>query len=86
MGVMLAILIAVTTVLIAPTIDLPETTLNDHQVTFLHISRGHALGRFSVTPSQILRLGPVAEGMEKPSADTEHSPHRRVASAVVLRC
>jgi hypothetical protein len=42
-GVAVAVLFAVATVLIAPTIDMPETTLREHSITS-YASGGHVPG------------------------------------------
>lgn len=83
-GVALAVLLAVATVLIAPTIDMPQTTLREHQVTS-HSCSEHALGlsTFSVAgTSAPLPLGSAARFAVIPQI----SKHLRVPSSVVLRC
>ncbi len=58
---MLAVLIAVATTLIAPTIDLPETVLREHHVVS-HVGAEHALGKLqaSFTPETTYIAADVA--------------------------
>jgi hypothetical protein len=56
-GVAMAVLLAVATVLIAPTVDLPETVLREHHVAS-HASGEHAQGELQASsnadPSHLL--------------------------------
>ena len=47
-GVVIAVLLAVTTALIAPTVDLPETVLREHHVVS-HASGEHAHGKLQTS-------------------------------------
>jgi hypothetical protein len=84
-GVAFAVLLAVATVLIAPTIDMPETTLREHQVAS-HSCSGHApggLSTFSVAgTSALLAFGNAARLAMIPQL----SKRPRVPSSMVLRC
>jgi hypothetical protein len=56
-GVVIAVLLAVATTLIAPTVDLPETVLREHHVVS-HASGEHAQGKLQTSsnagPSYLL--------------------------------
>ena len=83
--VSLAVLLAVATVLLAPTIDMPETTLREHQVACHscseHVNGG--LSTFSVTgASGLSPFGSTARFAVIPKL----SKRLRVPSSVVLRC
>ena len=85
LGVALAVLVAVATVLIAPTVDLPETTLREHQVAS-HSSGEHAPGSFSTFfsagVSALFAFGIAARFSLEPLL----SHRARVPSSQVLRC
>jgi hypothetical protein len=49
-GVAIAVLLAVAAVLIAPSVDLPETVLREHQVVS-HARGGHAQGKVQTASS-----------------------------------
>lgn len=84
-GVALAVLLAVATVLIAPTIDMPETTLREHQVAS-HFCSEHApggLSTFAVAGTSALQ----PFGSASRFAVVPHLSKRlRVPSSVVMRC
>lgn len=84
-GVALAVLLAVAAVLIAPTIDMPETTLREHQVTS-HSSSEHGPG----TLASICIAGAsflLALEMERRASRKTLLPERpRIPSSRVLRC
>jgi hypothetical protein len=84
-GVALAVLIAVATVLIAPTIDLPETTLREHQVVS-HSSGEHAPGNLSMFSGLGLSalFAFMIAARLSPELSLWHRP--RVPSSQVLRC
>lgn len=84
-GVSLAVLVAIATVLIAPTVDLPETTLREHQVAS-HSTGEHAPGSLStisgVGISALLAFGTATRFSPEPLLS--HYP--RIPSSLVLRC
>ena len=84
-GVAFAVLFAVAAVLIAPTIDMPETTLREHQVTS-HSCGEHGIGNLAplcVAGASLL----LAFALEaRCSGNTLLSDRPRVPSSRVLRC
>jgi hypothetical protein len=85
-GVVLTLLLAVLTVQIAPTVDLPETMLRDHRVVSSHSSGEHAPGGFSVVSSASHSQWRALEKEDRLSPETQPSDHARVSSSRVLRC
>ena len=85
-GVALVMLIAVATVLIAPTIDLPETTLREHGVATSHGSGEHTQGGFSIVSSAGSSNWHAFEMEERRSPDVQTSDRANVPSTTVLRC
>ncbi len=83
--VVLAVLIAVATTLIAPTVDLPETVLREHHVVS-HVGAEHALGKLqaSFTP-ETTYLAADGAGMS-PSALLLSQERTPVEAFRVLRC
>ena len=84
-GLALAVLFAVAAVLIAPTIDMPETTLREHQVAS-HFSNEHGTGNLAsicVPGASFLLTVGIEKGF---SGRTLLSEPPRVPSSRVLRC
>lgn len=85
-GVALAILIAVATVLIAPTIDMPETALREHRVTSSHSSGEQTPGGFSIVPGANSFHSHAFAMEESRSPRVQNSDRFSVPSTTVLRC
>jgi hypothetical protein len=84
-AVALAVLFAVATVLIAPTIDMPETVLREHHVAS-HSIGNHASGNLKVSVGPGL-MASVTHSVESyTSGSPRVSSHARVESSQVLRC
>jgi hypothetical protein len=84
-SVVLAVLIAVITTLIAPTVDLPETVLREHHVVS-HMNGGHAQGKVQTSsttgPSH---LGTDVVGTNRPTG-LRSGEYTHVEAFRVLRC
>lgn len=80
-----AVLVAVATVLIAPSIDMPETALREHHITS-HSIEGHSSGNLTVegktAPSQSYLNPPAIRNSEHP--ELLNRGHKQ--SFTVLRC
>lgn len=85
-GVALMLLIAVATVLIAPSIDMPETTLREHRVASSHGSGDLTQGGFSIVSSAGSSNLHVFEMEERRSPDVQTSARVSAPSTTVLRC
>jgi hypothetical protein len=85
-GVTLVLLITVATVLIAPTIDMPETTLREHRVASSHGSGEHTQGGFSIVSSASSFNWHAFEMEERRSPDVQTSDRASGLSTIVLRC
>ncbi len=85
-AVVLVTVIAVATVLIAPTIDMPGTTLREHSVSSSHGSGEHLHGGFLIVSSASLSNWHAFEGEKHGPPDVESSDRTRVPAATVLRC
>lgn len=85
-GVALVMLIAVATVLIAPSIDMPETTLREHRVASTHGSGELTQGGFSIVSSAGSSNWHVFEMEERRTPDVQTSDRISVPSTTVLRC
>ena len=84
-GVALAVLLAVSTVLIAPTIDMPETALREHQVashSYFEHGLGGLLALHTADGSALLPSGTATHR----SLNPQQSHRSRVPSSLVLRC
>ena len=84
-GVVIAVLLAVATVLIAPTIDMPETTLREHQVTS-HFSSEHAPGNLVTWCAAGASVIASHETTARLAISAHFGGRRRVPSSLVLRC
>lgn len=84
-GVILTLLLAVITVQIAPTVDLPETTLRDRFVSS-HSSGEHAPGGFTVVSSTNHLQWLERDRDDGVRSEGPSSSHVRVPSSLVLRC
>lgn len=83
--VALAVLVAVATVLIAPSIDMPETTLREHHVTS-HSAGDHSSGNLtSVGTAALLRVFQTIDA-HPPLEGPQFSILGHSQSSLVLRC
>jgi hypothetical protein len=85
-GVVLTLLLTVLTVQIAPTVDLPETTLRDHRVVSSHSSGEHASGGFTIVSSAPRLQWRTLDKEKSPSSESQSSDRTRFPSSLVLRC
>jgi hypothetical protein len=83
-GVVLAILFAVATVLIAPTIDMPETTLREHSASS-HNSGEHAQDGFTIISSAPVNWHEFEMEAHR-SSELKIPDRTSVHSTTVLRC
>jgi len=84
-AIALAVLIAVATVLIAPSIEMPETTLRQHHVTS-HSSGYDASGNLtSLGATGLLRAFQTIDA-HRPSDSPQTSTRGHSQSSLVLRC
>jgi hypothetical protein len=84
-GVVIAVLLAVATTLIAPTVDLPETVLREHHVVS-HARGEHAQGKLqtssNASPSYLL-IDAVGSYLPVVRRSTDHAD---IKPFRVLRC
>lgn len=83
-GVVIAVLLAVATTLIAPTVDLPETVLREHHVVS-HASGEHAQGRLHSSNARPYYLLMDAVGSYLPPV-LRSTDHVDAKPFCVLRC
>ena len=84
-GVAIAVLLAVATVLIAPSIDMPETTLREHQVTSHSFGEHGAGGLLALCAASVSALVSF-NSPRRLLINPQRSDPPRLASARVLRC
>lgn len=85
LAVILTILVAVATALIAPSIDTPDTVLREHHVS-LHAAGAHNANNLSSTGSTIFNEA-VQSGTAIHASETSSSSDiERTQSSFVLRC
>ncbi len=84
-GIVVAVLIAIATALIAPTVDLPETALREHQIR-LPMSGEHVLGSILAIPTTSLFQTQLLEVTAYATLDVQFLDGARVPSSRVLRC
>ena len=83
--VILTILVAVATALIAPSIDMPDATLREHQVS-LHAAGSHSTNNLLNTGIPIPNEAVESDGVSCISEITPSTDIRHIQSSVVLRC
>jgi hypothetical protein len=84
-AVAIAVLFAVATVLVAPTIDMPETVLREHHVAS-HSIGNHAAGNLKVSVIPGLTHSVIQTVASYTSASPRPSSESRAKSSQVLRC
>ena len=85
MVIAMAVLIAVATVLIAPSIDMPETTLREHHVAS-HSAGDHSSANLSTLgTAALLRVFQTIDA-HRPLESRQSSTRRHSRSFLVLRC
>jgi hypothetical protein len=85
LAVILTILVAVATALIAPSIDMPDTVLREHHVS-LHAAGAHAVNNLSNTGSAILNEPVQSDAAIRVSETLPSSENGRTQMSFVLRC
>jgi hypothetical protein len=85
LAVILTILVAVATALIAPSIDMPDTVLREHHVS-LHAAGVHAVNNLSNTGSAVLNEAVQSDAAIRVSATSPSSNNMRTQLSFVLRC
>jgi hypothetical protein len=84
-AIALAVLVAVATVLIAPSIDMPETTLREHHVTSHSASNNSSGNLTSLGTASLLRVFQTIDA-HRPSDGLQFSSWGHNQSSLVLRC
>ena|SRR6188472_1409442 len=84
-AIALAVLIAVATVLIAPSIDMPETTLREHHVSSHSADYNSSGNLTSLGTASLLRAFQTIDA-HPPSDDPQFSTRGYSQSSLVLRC
>ena len=84
-AIALAVLVAVATVLIAPSIDMPETTLREHHVTSHSASNNSSGNLTSLGTASLLRAFQTID-VNRPSDGPQFSTRGQSQSSLVLRC
>jgi hypothetical protein len=85
LAVILTILVAVATALIAPSIDMPDSVLREHHVT-LHAAGAHTANNLSSTGSAIFNEAIQSDTAIHGSETSPSSNIERTQSSFVLRC
>jgi len=84
-AIALAVLVAVAAVLIAPSIDMPETTLREHHVTSHSASNNSSGNLTSLGTASLLRAFQTID-VNRPSDGPQFSTRGQSQSSLVLRC
>src|SRR5665213_139163 len=84
-AVILTILVAVATALIASSIDMPDTVLREHQVS-LHASGSHAANNLLNTGIPVPIETVASDAISWSSEITPSTNNLRTQSSIVMRC